>query len=196
MLAMKNHIWNGTIWVPAPGDAANGLDVDPTRLPAVTNASEIHFGEVGYPVEYVTATPVLDTVAYASGDVMWTASVALTNLLRVAGGKGLLRSITIIDEDDQGIALDLVFLKTNVSLGTVNGVPSISDANLREVCAQVSIAAGDYIDYGGARVAHKSGLSSIVTATASRDVYLAGITRGAPTHTASGLKISIGIENG
>lgn len=34
-LVARAHIWNGTAWVKAPGDVANGLDVDVTRLPSL-----------------------------------------------------------------------------------------------------------------------------------------------------------------
>lgn len=190
LLKRARTLLNGGL--PAALDAGGSLKVG---LSAAT-AGEVHIGEVGYPLEIVTATPVLDTSIYASGDVLWTTSVALTNLLRVSGGKAILRSITIVDEDDQGVALDLFFFRAAQSLGTVNAAPNISDANARDCLGFVSFVAGDYIDLGGARVAHKANLATLLTGTASRDVHIGAITRGTPTYTASGLKISVGVEQG
>lgn len=31
----NGYLWNGSAWVPAPGDATNGMDVDVTRLPSL-----------------------------------------------------------------------------------------------------------------------------------------------------------------
>lgn len=142
--------------------------------------------------EVVEVTLTLDTLIYAAGDVL-SDSAAVAGM-PVNGGRARLVSLVVIDEDDQGAALDLVFFSTNVSLGAKNAVPSISDADARNTLGHVSVAASDYIDLGGVREATKSGLDLLLEAAAgSRSVYVGSITRGTPTHSANGLRLRLGL---
>lgn len=145
-------------------------------------------------MEVFEVTLTLDTAIYASGDVL-SDTATIANAVVAAGGRARLRSIVVVDEDDQGIAFDIVFFGASQSLGAKNAVPNISDAATRDAQGHVSIAAGDYIDLGGARVATKAGLDIVLeAASGSTDLFLATITRGAPTHTANGLKLRLGLE--
>lgn len=145
-------------------------------------------------MEVIEVTLTLDTLAYVAGDVL-SDTAAIPNAVARNGGAARLHSIAVIDEDDQGAALDLVFFAANRSLGTKNSPPSISDADARDALGHVSVVTGDYVDLGGVRVATKSAIALVLEASAaSRDVYVATITRGTPTHTANGLKLRIGLE--
>lgn len=83
-----------------------------------------------------------------------------------------------------------------MSLGTFNAAPAITDANARQIVGRVSIATGDYVDLGGARVATKTGLNLMMSAAAAtKQLFLATITRGGtPTYTAAGLKLKLGFS--
>lgn len=143
--------------------------------------------------QVVEVTLTLDTAAYVAGDVL-SDTATVPNAVWTNGARGRLVSVVVIDEDDQGVAFDLVFLSANRSLGTKNAAPDISDADARDILGFVSLAAGDYIDLGGVLVATRSGLDLMLEAAAgSRDVYLGTITRGVPTYTANGLKLRLGI---
>lgn len=144
-------------------------------------------------VAIVDVAPVIDTSIYAAGDVLFDTVIA-ASAVPVAGGSSVLRSVELLDEDDQGIALDLVFFDSLVPLGTVNAAPNISDANARKALGCVSIATGDYIDLGGCRVATLRNIGLVLKAAAgATDLYVAAITRGGtPTYTASGLKLKLG----
>lgn len=141
--------------------------------------------------EIVNGTMVADTLILASGDVI-TDSLLVVPAAPNRSARGTIRSIIVNDEDDQGAALDVVLFSANVSLGTKNSAPAISDADARNVLAIVSIAAADFIDLGGVRVASKLGLDiPVVTDT----LYVSMICRsGTPTYTASGLRVRLGIE--
>lgn len=133
----------------------------------------------------------VDTAIYATGDVL-ADTQELTNFFPVAGQAASINSVAVLDEDHQGGAFDLVFLKSNVSLGTENLAVSISDANAREILGIVSVVAGDYVDLVGSYLATICPVGLVVkTATAS--VWIAAISRDAKTYTASGLKLKIGI---
>lgn len=142
--------------------------------------------------EVVEVALTVDTSIYAAGDVL-SDTAAFTGV-PVNGGRARLVSLAVIDEDDQGAALDLIFFSANVSLGTKNLPPDISDANARNVLGHVSIAGTDYVDLGGVRVATKSGLDLLLeSAAGSKSVYVGSITRGTPTHTANGLRLRLGL---
>lgn len=150
---------------------------------------------VGFGAELIDVTLSVDTSAYGSGDLIADTQV-VTGAMRLPGGTALLHSISVLDEDDQGVAFSVVFLQNSTSLGTENGAPNISDANLRSnVLCVVPVAAADYTDFGGAKVATVGNLNRLLkAASGSKDIYVAVInSTGTPTYTASGLKLRIGL---
>lgn len=137
--------------------------------------------------------PTLDTSAYADGDVLFT-PIEITELAPV-NTPVLLQTVTVVDVDDQGAAFDLLFFRRSVTLGTINVAPSISDADALFYAGRVSIASGDYYDLGGARVADASDLSRprlMAPGENNTSLWVAGISRGTGTYTASGLQIRLG----
>jgi hypothetical protein len=146
------------------------------------------------PISITTVTLSLDTSAYADGDVLADTQI-VTNCFRINDGFGVIDSITVLDEDDQGAGFDLIFLDSNVSLGTENAAPSITDANARNILGWVRVSAADFIDLGGSRLATLTGLSLAVKAVSGTDdMYVAAISRGTGTYTASGIQLRIGIS--
>lgn len=144
-------------------------------------------------MQFVDVTLTTDTTAYASGDLIADTQVVAV-AVRANDALGVLASVTVIDEDDQGSAIDLYFLSANNSLGTENAAPSISDANAREILGCVSVASSDYKDLGGVKIATKTGVNlPVKPATGTDDVYVAVVSNGStPTYTASGLKLRLG----
>ena len=143
-------------------------------------------------MQWVDVALSTDTAAYASGDVIADSQVVAA-CVRANDAFGVLQSLTLIDEDDQGVALTVLFLDANVSVGTENAAPSITDVNARNVLGWVSVATSDYVDLGGVRVAFKSNLGMVVKpATGTDDIYVAVVNgSGAPTYSASGLRLRL-----
>lgn len=159
------------------------------------SAGENHIGQAATPLSFVDVTLSLDTVAYASGDVLADTQV-VTNAMRAADGLGILRSIALVDEDDQGVAFDLYFFSANVSLGTENAAPNISDADARNFLGIVAIATTDWKDLGGVRVAYIDDIGMVVKpATGTRNIYVGAVNgAGTPTFTAAGVTLRLGFE--
>ncbi len=157
-------------------------------------ASELHIGQVGGNTKVFAATAfTCDTSAYGSGDVI-TDTLELPLAMRVADGTGLLASLTLIDKDDQGVAMDIYVLTSNVSLGTKNAAPSISDANAEHILGIIPVATTDWKDLGGVRVAYLRIPIPVVGASGSRSIYLSAVNgTGTPTFTAAGLMVRAGI---
>jgi hypothetical protein len=145
--------------------------------------------------ELVRVTPVtlsLDTSAYADGDLL-AATQAVPNFFAQINGACALHSLVILDEDDQGAAIDLLFLDANEDLGTENGAYALSDAEARSILYMQRVLSGDWIDLGGQRIAQFTNIGATLRAAAdTATLYVAAISRGTPTYTASGLKLRIG----
>jgi hypothetical protein len=163
---------------------ANGLKVDGSAVNQPT------YGVI----QFVDVALSLDTSAYASGDVLADTQV-VTGALRAADALGLIQSVMVLDEDDQGTPFTLYFLDANVSLGSENAAPSITDVNARSILGAVSVEASDYADLGGCKVAFKSAVGMVVkAASGTSNIYVAAVNgTGAPTYTASGLRLRIGV---
>ena len=136
------------------------------------------------------STPTLDTNAYADGDI-----IANTTQLADASPHGAcqLMSVVVIDIDDKGGGLEIIFLRSNTSMGTINNAPSISDANARdEIIGHVVI--DEYIDQGGWQMATKTGIGLTLKPGSGGDLYYAVISDGnTETYTAGGLTFKFGL---
>lgn len=137
----------------------------------------------------------LDTSAYGDGDLLAETQLLSAEAFHEEGAKAFLESLVVIDQDDLKLAFDIVFLQSNVSLGTENATPSISDTDALKILGTVTIGTADYKDLGGVAVATLRDLRLLLeAASGSRSLYVGAISRGTGTYTAAGLKLRIGIE--
>ena len=140
----------------------------------------------------VAHTPTLDTSAYASGDLLADTKI-LTGANPSGNGVTELRSLVINDKDDQGVAFTVLLLDSNVSLGTINAAPSITDANADKILGWIPVATTDWVDLGGTRIATIRNIGLMVKGVSSRNLYVAIVNgTGTPTFTASGLVMRFG----
>lgn len=155
---------------------------------------EAHLGEVGGKSAVKEITLTLDaSVGYASGDVL-AATQEITDAMRANGGTGVVHSLVVLDRDDQGVAMDIMFLKTNVSVGTENAAISITDANADEVLGIVEITAGDFVDLVNSQLVTKTNVGLTVGAdTGSKSLFLAALSRGAASYTSWGITAKVGL---
>lgn len=174
----------------------NGHQVWPQPVYQIDSSGAAIFGAggtIGSPADLIDITLTLDTLIYAAGDVH-SDSVVITNAVRAVGGRAILNSLTVHDEDDQAAAgLDLVFFGSNVTLGAKNAVPAISDIDARQILGIVSLVAGDFKDLGGVKIGTLRNIGLLVEAgAASRDIYVQTVTQGTPTQTAAGMRLRLG----
>ena len=164
---------------------------DATLIPKVAVATiaagETHIGEAGRKQTITAITFSLDTNIYADGDVLADSQI-LAVCLRVNDGTGIILDAIFNDEDDTGIAFDVLILDANVSLGTENSAPNISDANARNILGRFNVLASDFYDLGGVKVAHIRDVNiGVKGVSGADDLYIALISRGAGTYSASGI---------
>ena len=142
------------------------------------------------PSVVVSATPTLDTLIYAAGDSLHTAVLSFANAVRVSGGTGRIRKLVVVDQDLQSAAGELWLFSATVTPAAANAAHSISDADAA-LCVGV-IPFGTY---------YASALNSISVASPDLPISCAAttlfgilVTRGTPTHSASGLVVSLQIS--
>jgi len=136
----------------------------------------------------VQFTPTLDTGAYTGGDTLFD-TMKVPAQLRA----GYIRYITVLDKDDVASeSVNLYFLSSNVTFGTFNAVPSISDANAMFIIGSSGAVVAS-TDLGGCKVGSLA-VNIPFELDASAALYVAATTATALTHTASGVVITLIIE--
>jgi hypothetical protein len=132
-------------------------------------------------------------VTYAIGQVL-ADTQAITGVMRINAGAAMLESVEIIDAAAQSQALDLVFLRTNVSIGTENIALSISDTNALEILGIVKINSTDYISLTTSSIALANFNPFILkSGSISTSIYVAAISRGTGTYGTTSLALKVGI---
>jgi hypothetical protein len=145
--------------------------------------------------DVISFTPALDTSQYADNDVLFIAT-EVPNFVRVAGGRSILRSVTVFDGDDQATEHTLFFTNSATTPGTINGAISGADSVMDDIQTFVRIVAADYEDLINSQVACVGGIDKVIEAAAgSTSIYVwAAVRAGTPTHSAAGNIYKFGIE--
>jgi hypothetical protein len=141
-------------------------------------------------------TPDTATEACATGDVIFQAD-ELSNFMSEKGGTAIIQSICILDDDDHGKAIDIVFMDSTGLLdegddgGTID-TDDDTDSAPGQILGVVSVT--NYFDGLQFQYGQKDNIGlAIKSASTTRSVYLAAVNRGSSsTWTAAGLHLKIG----
>lgn len=148
--------------------------------------------------ELVEVTLTLDTNVYADADVLADTQEIPDAVFE--RGNSILRSVRLLDNDDQAGALDIVILRSDTSIGTENSSLAISDANADEILTVIPIAAEDYVDLINSQLVTKNetdegcGVMLAPADDSTSSLYIAAISRDTKTYTAAGIEILLGFE--
>lgn len=167
------------------------LDVggDGATLPVSATANAIPVKALD---DVITIDATVDTNAYAEGDVAF-ATQEVAGFSTAADITSILQSVVVIDPDDQGIGIDLIFFNANTTLGTENSAPDLDDTEVLTVIGRVQVGAGSFYDLGANRVACVYGIGLPMKAGTGGSVWMAGIARGAPTYAGGHIYIKLGV---
>lgn len=172
----------------------SGAGTGPFAFMPYPTASEVHLGEVAGKTISRAVTLTTDTAAYASGDLI-ADTQQIDAFFRKADGTGIINSITIVDEEAQGVAMYVLFHKTSTSMGSENSAPNISDANASAgIQGIVAIAVADWITVSGTKVAciRNIGLP-VIAVSGTDDLYVSVLnSTGTPDWDADSLVMHIG----
>lgn len=145
----------------------------------------------------VEVTVPVDTAAHAANDVVCQ-PVELGNISRERGC-AVVTSVVIADPDDQGSALDVVFLRSNIAVGANNAAMTISDNDLDEVLGFVSVSS--YLNLANNQVGEARNVGLVLLPDPNNDdvgrsVWLALRTTGTPTYASGTLTVKVGVLRG
>jgi len=166
-----------------------GTSNDGTPPNVTLAASEELIGLVGAPDDSVTITCTLPTGALTANDVMFDTQ-EIAGAARTSGGSVILQTVRVLDKDDQGAEFDLIFLDADTSIGTEDSEVSISDSDAEDIVGILNVAESEYADLISSQVATVRNVGMEMKTSGSTSLYVAGVTRGTPTYTASGVQIT------
>ena len=145
-------------------------------------------------IDIIELTPGTTTNACSDGEIIWD-NEKLENLTATKGGSCVLQSIGLLDDDDHGGAIDLVFFNASSSLGTEGGVIDAADGAVPDAILGV-VQISNYFDGVAWKYGHKENIGLVLKSAAdSRDIYVGAVNRsgGALTWTAAGLLLKVGV---
>jgi hypothetical protein len=156
------------------------------------SSSGIGIGPIRYhDLLFTTTTSIL-----ADGDVIADTQLVDAGFFDPMHQSAIVQSCHVFDGDDQGIAMDIVLLNQNVSVGTENAAVSITDANALSIQGIIVVATGDYVNLIASQYASPQFNPFIISADTvlKRGLWAAAITRGStPTYAGSLLRIRLGV---
>ena len=185
-----------------PGDAANGLDVDVTRLPALP-AGTNNIGDVDVLTlpalvagtaligaitprlltTRIGVVPTISTSIYASGDNVG-GEIEFTNAVRTSGATGEIRSVVLVDQDAENAPLELWLFDRAISgTHTDNSAFDPTDADLDNLVGRIDIDAAHYATVNDNSAAVVSCAVPIKSNATSIYGYL--VVRSTPTYTST-----------
>ncbi len=180
--------------IPVQVDTDGILKVDATAQGDVPITLDSEIVTIESRDDVLEATLSLDTSAYADGDVLAATQSLDGDAFTENGGTAILQSIQVIDLDDQAKALDIVLLRSDTSIGSENSAVSVSDANADEILAIIPVTTADYVDLVNSQIAEIANIGKLIKAAAANDgLWIAAISRGTGTYTASGIKVRVGL---
>ena len=147
-------------------------------------------------VDVITKTVVCTTNACSDGEVIFQGD-EIENAVAVNGGTCILQSVGLLDDDDKGGAIDLVFFDSNVELDDSDDGTAIdaADGSIPDSILGV-VTISNYFDGVAWQYGHKENIGLVLKAASdSTSIYVAGVNRsgGALTWTASGIRLKLGI---
>jgi hypothetical protein len=139
-------------------DAANPLEV--TLVPGVTsyvtlNAGENNIGQVGHDVLEIVQTPTITAGAYTAGDALG-GLLTFAGAARLAGGRGMITKVTIVDDALQSAPIDLVLFDRTFTATADNAPFDPSDADMQNCLGFIPVANTDYAEFTDNGVATKA----------------------------------------
>ncbi len=133
-----------------------------------------------------------NTDTHGTGDVV-AAPEELKGFSREKGRGVLLESLVVLDGSDTGIALDIVFLNANGSIGAESASFAPTDAVAATIIGVVSVATTDYVDAANSKVAIVKNIGLLMHPVATdTSVWVGVVARGTITPGASDIVVQFG----
>lgn len=134
----------------------------------------------------------VDTAQYADNDLLANPVEIVDAVDR--GGCTEIRSVCVVDYDDQGATFGLIFFGENPgNLGTLNAALAISDA--QAAMCQGFIVVNTYDDLGAQQIGMETNCSlKVRPEDGGTSIWVAAISGGTPTYAGGKLTLKLGLE--
>lgn len=148
---------------------------------------------IGMPVavmgftEEIEVTPTIVPAAYSANDLIGGKNT-VSAIFRENGGTGTIHTVVVTDQAGQNVELDLVFFDEDPTGTTFtdNSPLTVADADLKNIVGVINIPSANYISFVNNSVAVVDNIGQVMKAAADADdLFMAVITRGAPTYAAA-----------
>jgi hypothetical protein len=166
--------------------AALGQTTSAASMPVVI-ASDQSLIPVGGSTAVVAVNPTVDTAIYAALDIIG-GELTITGAMRISGGTGILQAITIIDDDNEKAAFDILLYNAALSgTKTDNGALGYNSADAAKFLGRVQVLSSDYLTYisGSQAIASIRGIGLPVASSGSANLFAIILATGTPTYTAA-----------
>ena len=143
----------------------------------------------------VDHTPLLDTGAYAVGDILFVTPGPI--IATTGGDTSELSSVCVTSGAVTAVALNIFLFDRAVALPAANAAFTLTDADMKFCQGCISIATGDWVvgETGSNAVATKSSLDIHVRPFANGTMYYAVKINTVATYAADGLTFKFGFQN-
>jgi len=140
---------------------------------------------------------VVNTAIHAANDVVCQ-PIELTDAVQSPFGCAVITSVVVTDYDDQGVALDVIFMRSPITVGANNATLAVSDGEVGEILGHVSVAAADYLNMANNQIATVTNCGLLVDTLADdgTSIWMAVSTTGTPTYASGKLTCKIGLLRG
>ncbi len=176
------------------GDAANGLDVDVTRLPALVAGTAV-IGSTSGNTAQIDVVPTLTVhTTYVSGDYVGTSAspMTFTGASRINNFTGTILSAVLMDGDLQSVACELWLFDTAITPPADSATWTLSDADCARCIGIIPFSTYYASALNSISFAQGVGIG-FKTLTSSTSIYGCLVTRGAPTYNSGNLTIRLTI---
>lgn len=133
----------------------------------------------------VTRIQVSQTTSAAAYEALDAIGGLMTfaNAARISGGSIHIESVTIVDEDSQAAAMDLVLFRASITGPTDEVAFDPTDAELLDCIGVIEFTADDYHAFTDNSVAHKD--CALTATLAGTSLYGVLVARGTPTYAST-----------
>ena len=150
-------------------------------------------------VDLIDVTLTTDAEAHANNDVI-AQSIEIPNAVAVNGGSAIIQSIMLLDEDDEGPAVELLFSQVNTAITDDEGEAignNVDDLDSTFGSFLGATTISNWSDLVDAQMAVKSNIGLVVKAASdTTSIYVHAVNRSGGTYTPAAttdLKMRIGI---
>lgn len=160
-----------------PADATDGLRVN-TRGGGIV----------------IAQTPTITAGAYSAKDAVG-GKLTFANAARVSGGKGVINSVTIVDDDDEKAGLELWLYNQDFTNTADNSPFDPSDADNENLIGVIPISTSDYFSANDNGVACARGVGLQFQLVSTTSMYGQLKCTATPTYSSTGdLTVKVAIE--